>query len=550
MEQRLLGREALLAGGVAAVGAALLAWLGPPGTDLAAHVYQRALFVDHGYSLWNNFWYAGHYTFVTYSLLYYPLAAVLGIRLLAVLSIAAAALAFAALVEREWGTTPRWASRTFALCWALFVLSGAYPFALGTAFGLFAALALQSSSRRSFILLAALTLAASPLAFLLLVLLLVGVVVERRPNGRMLLAAGITVGVLGAIEVVLWKLFPSTGHYPFSFAELAADIAFCLCGIGLTWRVEQARPLRFVFPAYLVASLIAFFVPSGVGENIARLRYAAFPLAVLTLSLRSWRPRVVALAALVLAGSWNLTPLAMSFVAARSDPAASPKYWTETIRYLKQNLTPSYRVEAVDTENHWPAAYLAEAGIPLARGWYRQDDFPQNELLYDAFGARAYLKWLRGLGVRYVVLTKAKPDYSARGESRLLLSGHSGLRTVHSTATVTIYAVPSPRPLVTGPGEARVLHLGRSWINMYLDKPGRYRVAVRWSPYWHTTAGCVTSGDDGMVRVVVARSEWLHLAFNVNATRALSALSGASPTVCAPAPTGFVRLDSARHRGP
>ena len=62
-------------------------WLGPPGTELAAHVYQRQLFVRHGFILWNNFWYAGRYSFVGYSLLYYPLAAVVGIKLLGVLSV-------------------------------------------------------------------------------------------------------------------------------------------------------------------------------------------------------------------------------------------------------------------------------------------------------------------------------------------------------------------------------------------------------------------------------------------------------------------------------
>ena len=42
----------------------------------------------HGFTLWDNFWYAGRYAFVGYSVLYYPLAALLGIRLLAVLTIA------------------------------------------------------------------------------------------------------------------------------------------------------------------------------------------------------------------------------------------------------------------------------------------------------------------------------------------------------------------------------------------------------------------------------------------------------------------------------
>ena len=73
---------------------------------------------------------------------------------------------------------------------------------------------------------------------------------------------------------------------------------------------------------------------------------------------------------------------------------------------------------------HWPAAYFPEAGIPIVRGWYRQNDFPANELLYDEqVGPRAYQEWLRSLGVRYVVLAAAPADYSARAEAALLRSG-------------------------------------------------------------------------------------------------------------------------------
>ena len=72
-------REAMFAAGSAASLAALLIWLGPPGNDLAAHVYQRTVFLHDGFQLWNNFWYGGRYSFVTYSVLYYPLAALFGI---------------------------------------------------------------------------------------------------------------------------------------------------------------------------------------------------------------------------------------------------------------------------------------------------------------------------------------------------------------------------------------------------------------------------------------------------------------------------------------
>src|SRR5206468_4544438 len=152
-------------------------------------------FLQHGFTLWNNFWYAGRYSFVTYSVLYYPVAALLGIRLLAVATVTTAALAFAIVVGRQWGPAVRWSSRTFAVVWAGIVLSAAFPFALGAALALLAIWALQARSHWRFALLAALTLAASPLAFLLLTLLLAGFGVARwRERSALLVPALIVVG--------------------------------------------------------------------------------------------------------------------------------------------------------------------------------------------------------------------------------------------------------------------------------------------------------------------------------------------------------------------
>src|SRR5437867_3824767 len=128
--------ELILPAAIAGFLAAALVWLGPPGSDVAAHVYQRALYLDHGFVLWNNFWYAGRYSFVTYSVLYYPLAAVVGIKLLAVLTVSISVAAFAAVVGHEWGAESRWSVRAFAVVWAVLVVSAAYPFMLGSAFAL------------------------------------------------------------------------------------------------------------------------------------------------------------------------------------------------------------------------------------------------------------------------------------------------------------------------------------------------------------------------------------------------------------------------------
>ena len=123
--------------------------------------------------------------------------------------------------------------------------------------------------------------------------------------------------------------------------------------------------LRWIYVVYLIACTAAYLVPSSLGENIARLRYAAVPIAILTLSLRRWRPLPLALLALTLAVAWNLTPIAGSFVRTSADPASDPAYWAPAVQFLRGNLSPSFRVEAVDTVGHWPAAYLPAAGIPI-----------------------------------------------------------------------------------------------------------------------------------------------------------------------------------------
>src|SRR5205814_2612677 len=219
-----------------------------------------------------------------------------------------------------------------------------------------------------------------------------------------------------------------------------------------------------LFAAYAVLCLVAYVVPSDIGANVARLRFAAIPIAALTLSLRRWRPWPVAAVAFGLACSWNLSPLAWSLARSSHDPSAAAVYWQPAVSFLHRSLAPGYRVEAVDTAGHWEAVYLTRAGIPIERGWFRQDDFPQNELLYDGPGPRSYLHWLRRFGVRYVVLTSAPPDYSARAEARLLQSGRSGLPVVYRSKDVTVFSVPNAVPIVSGPHAPRVVALTQTKI--------------------------------------------------------------------------------------
>ncbi|MGH3054665.1 MAG: hypothetical protein ACRDL7_06770, partial [Gaiellaceae bacterium] len=270
-----VAREALLCTGLAATVASLLVWLAPPGGDLAAHEYQRALFVGHGFTLWNNFWYAGRYAFVGYSVLYYPLAALLGIRLLAVLTVALSAAAFALLLEREWGRAARWPGRSFAVVWAGMVITGELPFALGAALALLALLALRAGWRWTGAVLTLLVLAASPVALILLAVVLAGVLAARRASVGRYAVPALALAVAAATELLLLRLFPSGGTFSLPAGEAAAAATFCICGIALVWRIERARVLRGVLSVYLAAIALTFAIPTGLAENVQRLRFLA-----------------------------------------------------------------------------------------------------------------------------------------------------------------------------------------------------------------------------------------------------------------------------------
>jgi hypothetical protein len=529
VDRRLLARETALSIALATSLAAVLLWATPPGVDWAAHAYQRTFLIEHGFAIWNNFWYAGRYSFVTYSLIYYPLAALFGIRVLALASIATGAAAFSLVVLRQWGMRARLSSRSFAVLWVGIVGSAAFPFALAVSFALLAIWALQEGRRGRFAICAVLTLAASPLAFVLLAIAAAGALLQRRslrnvgvPVGAMLLA--------GAGELLLFRLFGGIGRFPFHVQQLLPALIFVALGLATTTGVPAARPLRGFFVIYLVVLIAAYVIPSGIGSNIDRIRYVALPLALIASSLRQWRPLWLIVPAVALAAVWNTTPIADSMLRTTNDPDSARAYWQPAVGYLHQHLSASYRVEAVDTAEHWPAAYLPEAGIPIVRGWYRQADFPQNELLYDKqLGARAYDRWLRALGVRYVVISDVAPDYSSRQEAQLISSGRSGLVPVFSAQHIRIYELPHATPIVTGPAGSSIVWLYPTRAVLDVDEPGTYRVALRWSPYWQTHQGCVAKGTDGMVRVRATHAGLVDLAFTLNLHRGLDALAGVKP---------------------
>jgi hypothetical protein len=104
---------------------------------------------------------------------------------------------------------------------------------------------------------------------------------------------------------------------------------------------------------------------------------------------------------------------------------------------------------------------------------------------------------------------------------------------VFVTRHVTIYAVPDPVPIVTGVGPAHVVSLTQSRIALELGSAGTYALAVRHSPYWRPSFGCVSGTSDGMIQLRVPHPGRAVLAFDVDAAQAIRALAGRPAEVCA-----------------
>jgi hypothetical protein len=535
---------AVVLAGVLALGFAAFG----PGVDSAAHAYQLEQFTAHGWKLWDNYWYAGRYELVNYSLLFYPLAAVVGQLLLAVISVAGTAGLFSAMVLRQWGRSARYSAWAFAVSWPALIVAAQYPFALG-AFLAMAALALAQRHRLWLaVLVAVASLLASPLAFLLLIVILAGLamahtrVLRARPLRSV--APVLALSAICGGEMVVFRAFPAGGTFPYPWLDFVGIVLFSVAGLLFAGRHERTRPLAGIFAAYLVLGVTAKLQPSALGGNVARLLdYAAVPLLTLVLAQRQFRPRLLAAVALGTALVWQVAPAYRNASGIALEQAEASTFWQPVFRFFDQHqVLPEYRVEVVATWGHWESYYLAGRGIPIARGWYRQDDYPLNQVLYTpGLTATKYRNWLHNMGVAYVLLPHDELDASARQEAQVLETDYAaaGLRVVEKNAQWTIYAVENPKPIFlpaydgspSARADAKVLAYKDTSYVVWAGTPGVYQLATRYNPYWRVddpSAACVTRGANGFVQLRVIKPGPVKLTFHVSAGTAASAVAGGS----------------------
>ena len=290
---------AALAGGLAQ----LVYHGGPPGVDLPSHLFQTWLYSHAGFNLWNNYWYAGRYEFVTYSVLYYPVASAIGQALATTIAAAVLAGSFASVSRREWGSAATGPSLSFAATAPIILMiGGLYPFLAGAAAGGAALVCIHRRWRVGFGLAVARVARAS----------------RRSPSRsswrcspprssasrgraralRRHRAAFAAVVAVFVVAVLMERAFPSGAWYPYDLTDAAIVFGFSLAGLYITGTSPRARSLRMLFACYLALNLVAFLLKGPIGSNSSRLFViAGAPLLWLAANVSRERSRLVVLPA-------------------------------------------------------------------------------------------------------------------------------------------------------------------------------------------------------------------------------------------------------------
>jgi hypothetical protein len=499
----------MLVVGLAATLLALWLVVDPRTPDLAAQVYRVGLFGERGFAIWDARWYAGH-NLPGYSLLFPPLASLLGLRAVAGLSLLASAALFQRLTSALYGRSARWAAAWFACAAAGDIWIGRIAFALGVSFALGAVLAFVRERAAAAVVLAALCAAASPVAGALLGLAALTHALAGRTRRSLLVLAAPAAAVVAALAL----LFPEGGAEPYPILSFAATVL--VVGTFLYALPPGQRLMRTGALVYLLVCIACLLIRTPMGSNIQRYAVLlAGPLLLCALGARSGGARggeALAASDGVTHGRRPLARLGLTPAAAvafcawavwvgwgpvretlavAGNESAKASYYVPVERFLASRSRGPVRVEVPLTRSHWEAALLAPT-VSLARGWEKQLDTRFDAVLLGRrLTAAAYRRWLGENAVSYVALPDAALDPSSASEGKLIRAGLPYLNEVFASPHWRLYEVLAPTPIATGPGVLTAL--GHDTFSLRAYARGSFLVRVHFSRYLTTThgAGCV-----------------------------------------------------------
>ena len=506
---------------VAALASIAYLIVAPRTVDFAAGAYRAFLFGEEGLTLWNGNWYSGHHV-LGYSVVFPPLAWLLGARVLGAICSVVAAVVFERLVTHHFGERARWSGLWFGLASTAPLWSGRIPFLLGATIGLGAALALQRDRRGLAVLLALTCGLASPVAGLFLGLAATAYGVADRTARWRVAAAMFAAAVLPAVLIAL--AFGGEGREPF---DLSTFWPLPLMSVGFALVLpREERTLRAAALLYAVSCAAAYVIDSPMGGNAARLAgLVGGPLLLAALLARRpglSRPRLaIALASLAGLTFIQWSPPVRDVIKAVEDPSVEASYYRPLNDFLDR-VGGQGRVEIPFTRSHWEA-YEVGRHHPIARGWLRQADIDRNGIFYGgALDGLTYAAWLTEHGVRWVALPDAKPDYSSYDERALIEAGLPYLKLRWRSEHWRVFEVMLPDAMVVSEGARfELAELGHDEVRLRAGGPGAATVRVGWSHYWRPDRGCVER-DGEWTRVIAEEAGEIRLTMSFAPGRIVS----------------------------
>ncbi len=550
--------------------ALVVIYLAPPGVDRPAHLFQLSLFAKHGLVLWDNYWYLGGYSFIGYSLLFYPLASVFSIYPLVLFSMLVGLWATFWILRRKLAGSWLIPWLVISITWPLELLSGAYPYIFGQAIVAVAiALLVRTTGSESsgegpsrlnslvpvlFLLLAIAIWATSPLDLYFLDLFVIAVWIDRvigwfsadrrgvdHQRMRQFLANRLLVdkylialAAVSILEVLVTFAFPSGAYYPFWWTDLVEALIF----VGILWvwlaKVDE-RKVKVFLSVFTASCLLVFFVRSELGANATRISdISLLILAALYFRYREELSFKLSVVVMIYAAFWGSQTVISAPFDRSARPQSSSNYWKPAISFLKNHLKAGQRVEVVDSASHFGDYFLPASSIPIVRGWFRQDDFPTNELLYQGgLSAQSYLSWLRESAVSYVLLPGGPYDFSSSEEAKVVtMLGRSSncLHQVFTQKNLSIYRVCDQRYIVPG---ARVVSFGVNTIAVLFSHPGNYRLSLHFTPYFRPSVGCIYMRSGGLVGWEVPKAGVQTVRFQLTVSRLVGEIFEQNQRVCA-----------------
>jgi hypothetical protein len=459
----------------------------PMGRDLSAQSAYAQLAEQHWPELLDLRWYGG-FDPLGYSVLSPPVMALLGVRLTTALAYVLSVVLFAALLKHTSVLRPIAGAIVAAVCLTGNLVVTRTTFALGLAVALGAVLALISRHLRTASVLSVLAALTSPVDGLFLGIAGGALFLSGRRRDGMILGAS---GLVPTIAVGL--AFGNGGYQTFATKQALTGFIACLAVAGLCWRRPVVR-----WGALLSAGLIAgaYLIPTPVGTTATRLpELFAAPIIVAVAAV----PLVAVIAATATV-ALLLPPVSVTEVLERGDPALSSEFYAPLLHQLRARKVVG-PIEVVPTRRRGEAAAVAPV-VPIARGWSRQVDTGNSPIFYDGtLNADTYREWLDDNAISYVAISPGPYDWASSDEAALVRNGLPYLQAVWSDPTWTLYAVTSPQPVISTPGQ--LMARDADSLTVSLPKPGEYLIRVHWSRYLSASNGCVRPADGGWSTLVV-----------------------------------------------